>query len=110
MRRVTLASRLAALAALLASLGSASAGDEAAPVPPGGLAPPAPPAPAAPPVVGPAGLAYLHVNVQGAEVWWRERDGATVLRVPGGPFLRRPYEGQEATREAVSVEVPAVDR
>ncbi len=45
------------------------------------------------------GLLYLGLNEQGAEEWYREKDGALVIRVPGGEFLRRPYEGRIATAE-----------
>jgi formylglycine-generating enzyme required for sulfatase activity len=46
-------------------------------------------------------------NRQGGEQHWRLRDGAIVVRVPKGPFLRRPYEGQEATLEPATVDVPS---
>jgi formylglycine-generating enzyme required for sulfatase activity len=55
-------------------------------------APPAPP-PAAKPLV------YLGLNAQGAEEWLRAKDGATVIRVPRGIFLKRPYEGSGTTAE-----------
>jgi formylglycine-generating enzyme required for sulfatase activity len=42
-------------------------------------------------------LLYLGLNAQGAEEWYRPRDGAVVIRVPKGDYLRRPYEGREAT-------------
>ncbi|HEX5136065.1 MAG TPA: SUMF1/EgtB/PvdO family nonheme iron enzyme, partial [Planctomycetota bacterium] len=45
------------------------------------------------------GLTYLGLNEQGAEEWYREIDGAVVIRVPGGEFLRRPYEGKIAVEE-----------
>lgn len=45
------------------------------------------------------GIVYLGLNEQGAEEWYREKDGAIVIRVPGGEFLRRPYEGRIATEE-----------
>jgi len=45
------------------------------------------------------GLTYLGLNEQGAEEWYRERDGAVVIRIPGGEFLRRPYEGRIAILE-----------
>ncbi|HEX5135451.1 MAG TPA: SUMF1/EgtB/PvdO family nonheme iron enzyme [Planctomycetota bacterium] len=45
------------------------------------------------------GLTYLGLNEQGAEEWYREIDGAVVIRVPGGDFLRRPYEGKIAVEE-----------
>jgi len=63
-----------------------------------------PPVPTPPPAPPPP-LVYLGVNAFGAEEWQRPLDGATVIRVPGGPFLRRPYEGREATQEPKSVEV-----
>jgi len=47
----------------------------------------------------PSGLLFLGVNADGAEEWYRVRDGATVVRVPGGDYLRRPYEGTIATAE-----------
>ncbi len=61
-----------------------------------------PPPPGAPP--GPPPLVYVGVNAFGAEEWQRTKDGALVIRVPGGPFLRRPYEGREATAEPKPVE------
>jgi len=45
------------------------------------------------------GLLYLMHNAQGAEEWYRVRDGMTVIRVPGGSYKKRPYEGWEATEE-----------
>ncbi len=45
------------------------------------------------------GLLYLGLNEQGAEEWYRSKDGAVVIRVPGGEFLRRPYEGKIAVEE-----------
>jgi len=50
-------------------------------------------------------LVYLGLNDEGAEEWYRVQDGATVVRVPGGPYRRRPYEGGPATRESRPVEV-----
>jgi formylglycine-generating enzyme required for sulfatase activity len=47
----------------------------------------------------PAGLVYVGLNRHGAEEWLRVKDGALVVRVPGGEFLRRPYEGGAATLE-----------
>lgn len=61
-----------------------------------------PTAPALEPALRPLG-----VNAFGAEEFLRPQDGAIVIRVAGGPFLRRPYEGREATAEPVSVDVPA---
>lgn len=52
-----------------------------------------------------AALVFVRVNHQGAEEWLRPRDGATVIRVEQGPFLRRPYEGWEAEEEPVEVTV-----
>jgi len=46
-----------------------------------------------------APLVYLHVNENGAEEWLRVKDGAIVIRVPKGDYLRRPYEGGPATEE-----------
>lgn len=50
---------------------------------------------------------FLGWNRQGAEEWVRTKDRAVVIRVPGGTFVRKPYEGQEATKEPVQVEVPS---
>jgi len=50
-------------------------------------------------------LTYLGLNEQGAEEWYRDRDGAIVIRIPGGEFLRRPYEGRVATAEPKAVAV-----
>ena len=47
----------------------------------------------------PEGLLYLGLNDKGAEEWYRVKDGATVIRVPQGPYLRRPYEGPPAKEE-----------
>ena len=82
---------------LCAALGPSATADE--PQPP---APPAAKRPHAPP------LAFLGWNRQGAEEWQREKDGAVVIRLPGGSFLRRPYEGQEASKEPVAVDVRSV--
>ncbi len=41
-------------------------------------------------------LLYLGLNDKGAEEWFRMRDHAVVIRVPGGDYARRPYEGGEA--------------
>src|SRR5262245_8130168 len=54
------------------------------------------------------GLLYLGLNEQGAEEWYREKDGAIVIRIPGGDFLRRPYEGRIATREPKPFPVKSV--
>lgn len=67
-------------------------------------APPAAPA-AEPPKA--TELTFLRVNEQGAEEWWRPRDGAVVVRVPGGSFLRRPYEGTVAKSDPRPVDVPS---
>ncbi len=74
-----------ALAALLLLLPAAArAGDE----------PESPPKP-----LPGASLHFLGFNRQGAEEWWRVKDGAVVIRVPGGPYLKRPYEGMAAVEE-----------
>ena len=52
-------------------------------------------------------LFYLHVNEQGAEEWYRLEDGAVVIRVLGGAYLKRPYEGWVATEDPSPVEVPS---
>ncbi len=52
-------------------------------------------------------LLYLGLNDKGAEEWFRARDGAVVVRVPGGRFARRPYEGRVAVEAPVRVEVPS---
>jgi len=52
-----------------------------------------------------AGAVFVSVNAHGAEEWYRTRDGATIVRVPGGPFLRRPYEGWQGEEDPVPVEV-----
>jgi len=44
-------------------------------------------------------LHYLGLNRQGAEEWFRAKDGAVVIRVPGGEYRRRGYEGAVATEE-----------
>jgi formylglycine-generating enzyme required for sulfatase activity len=53
----------------------------------------------------PPPLRFLGLNRQGHEEWWRAKDGAVVIRVPGGPYLRRPYEGTVAVEEPSPVEV-----
>ncbi len=50
-------------------------------------------------------LIYLGLNGQGAEEWLRAKDGAVVVRVPGGSYLRRPYEGGPAGEDPVPVDV-----
>jgi len=50
-------------------------------------------------------LLFLGLNAKGAEEWYRVRDGAVVVRVPGGEFLRRPYEGWAAEDDPEPVEV-----
>ena len=50
-------------------------------------------------------LLYLGLNEQGAEEWYRVKDGAVVIRVPGGNYLKRPYEGWEHTEEPKQVAV-----
>jgi formylglycine-generating enzyme required for sulfatase activity len=47
----------------------------------------------------PDGLTFVRVNEQGAEEWVRACDGAYVVRVPAGDYLRRPYEGGTAAEE-----------
>jgi formylglycine-generating enzyme required for sulfatase activity len=66
-----------------------------------------PPAPAAP-----KRIVFLALNAQGAEEWLRVTDGAVVVRVPRGDYLRRPYEPSATTAEpkAVSVESCYVDK
>lgn len=46
-----------------------------------------------------APLRFLRVNDHGAEEWVRAKDGAVVIRVPKGAYLRRPYEGGPAIEE-----------
>jgi formylglycine-generating enzyme required for sulfatase activity len=60
----------------------------------------------------PAGIVYVGLNRQGAEEWLRVKDGAVVVRVPGGEFLRRPYEGGTVTREPKTTAVKSffIDR
>ena len=53
------------------------------------------------------GMLFLGVNDHGAERWHRKKDGALVLRVPGGPYAARPYEGDATTAEPKAVEVPS---
>ena len=50
-------------------------------------------------------LLYLGLNAKGHEEWYRVKDGAVVVRVPGGKFSRRPYEGDGITKEPVAVDV-----
>lgn len=57
------------------------------------------PSPAATP------LLYLGLNAHGAEEWYRVIDGAVTVRVPGGPYMKRPYEGWEAEEDPDPVEV-----
>jgi formylglycine-generating enzyme required for sulfatase activity len=59
-----------------------------------------------PPCTGPAraeearpALVPLGVNVQGAEALLRTKDGAIVIRVPAGEYMRRPYEGWTAIED-----------
>ena len=82
----------------------ALAGDDAAPAPAPAASTPAPAAP--PPIL------YLGLNAQGAEEWLRVKDGATVVRVPRGPYARRPYEpsGQTMEPKAVAVESCFMDK
>jgi hypothetical protein len=51
------------------------------------------------------GIVFLRLNGAGAEEWYRSRDGAVLARVPGGEFLRRPYEGDGTTEEPRPVAV-----
>ncbi|MGH7163158.1 MAG: SUMF1/EgtB/PvdO family nonheme iron enzyme, partial [Planctomycetota bacterium] len=44
-------------------------------------------------------LVYVGLNAQGAEEWLRVKDSALVIRVPGGEYLRREYEGAAAVEE-----------
>jgi len=50
-------------------------------------------------------LVYIGLNAQGAEEYLRAVDGAILVRVPAGPYLRRPYEGDDTTKEPESVDV-----
>ena len=56
---------------------------------------------------GPAGLRALGKNPQGGEEFWRDKDGAIVVRVPGGEFqMGSPGEtGEPAERPQHSVRV-----
>ena len=44
-------------------------------------------------------LLFLGFNKQGHEEWYRHEDGAVVIRIPDGDFLRRPYEGDGTTKK-----------
>jgi formylglycine-generating enzyme required for sulfatase activity len=57
------------------------------------------------PAEQPAPLHYLGLNRQGAEEWWRAKDGAVVIRIPGGPYMHRAYEGMTAVEAPKSVPV-----
>lgn len=57
------------------------------------------------PVPARAPLVFVRVNEQGAEEWLRTRDGATVIRVPGGDYMKRPYEGTVASADPKPVAV-----
>jgi formylglycine-generating enzyme required for sulfatase activity len=81
------------LALLSLVLVSSAAAQDAPPLPP-------PPEPAPAPA-----LLYLGLNRQGAEEWWRAKDGAVVIRVPGGPYRSRPYEGATAVEPPKAVPV-----
>ncbi len=48
---------------------------------------------------------FLRVNEQGAEEWYRVKDGAVVVRVPRGEYQQRPYEGMGTTADAEPIEV-----
>jgi hypothetical protein len=50
-------------------------------------------------------LLYLGLNARGHEEWYRVKDGAVVIRVPGGAYARRPYEGDGTTEKPRMVEV-----
>lgn len=55
----------------------------------------------------PAGrLPFLGLNRQGAAEYWRARDGAVMVLVPGGPYARRPYEPSATTAAPEAVDVP----
>ncbi len=45
------------------------------------------------------GMVFVGVNEHGAEEWYRVIDEAIVIRIPGGPFLERPYEAQGTTED-----------
>jgi formylglycine-generating enzyme required for sulfatase activity len=51
------------------------------------------------PAPAPRRLLPLGINAQGAEEWLRVKDGAVVVRVPRGLYLRRPYEPSGARSE-----------
>jgi len=57
-------------------------------------------------------LLFLRVNEQGAEEWYRVKDGAVVVRVARGAYQQRPYEGMgiSADPEPVEVESFFVDK
>ncbi|MCG3134105.1 MAG: Hercynine oxygenase [Planctomycetes bacterium] len=57
------------------------------------------------PVPAKAPLVFVRVNEQGAEEWLRVRDGATVIRVPAGDYMKRPYEGTVASADPKPVPV-----
>jgi formylglycine-generating enzyme required for sulfatase activity len=52
---------------------------------------------AAPSPKQPPRLVYVGLNAQGAEEWARVKDGAIVVRVPRGTYLKRPYERSSTT-------------
>jgi sulfatase modifying factor 1 len=83
--------RVPTLLAVLVVAVPALAGDGAAP-------PPAPAAGSPAPAAAPP-LLYLGLNPQGAEEWLRVKDGATLVRVPRGPYAKRPYEPSGQTKE-----------
>jgi len=83
--------RVSTLLAVLVVAVPALAGDGAAP-------PPAPAAGSPAPAAAPP-LLYLGLNPQGAEEWLRVKDGATLVRVPRGPYAKRPYEPSGQTKE-----------
>ncbi len=50
-------------------------------------------------------LRFVGFNRWGTESWLRGKDDALVLRVPGGPYLSRPYEGWGLAEQPQPVEV-----
>jgi formylglycine-generating enzyme required for sulfatase activity len=57
---------------------------------------------------GPGGLRPLGRNLQGSEEFWREKDGAIMVRIPGGKFRMGSAEGEgdpaERPQHAVRVQ------
>lgn len=66
---------------------------------------PAPQQQAATPDV--SGLRFLGHDPHGHERWLRDRDGAEMVRIPGGSYARRPYEGDGTLLEPKPFEVGA---